>query len=291
MPTPRAPERPSRLTERVLGARFWDSLEQRIPYRAARILEALAVCSDARSVRTFLSGGERAGGMVELRVRPLGGQTVAVRSQSADLWALSDLLPPYHLPPADVVREEDTREIWDLGTNIGLSMAQLALRYPRASVVGVEMDAENLSLCRHNVAAYGDRCAVLHAGVWHSDGEVTYSSQDDDTLAFKIELDANGSGDAGRQRVRALSLNTLLAERGVERVDFAKIDIEGAEREIFQSNTEWAAAVRALKVEVHEPYTVDECLADLRGMGFTAEVDPNYRGILGKPPVMAVRRP
>jgi FkbM family methyltransferase len=282
-----APSRPPRVVERVLEARFWDSLEQRIPYGAARFLEAVAVCSDPRSVRSFLAGGPPGEGVVQYRVRPLGGQAVSVRSHTADMWAITDLLPPYHLPPRDVVSETDAREIWDLGTNIGLAMAQLALRYPNARVAGIEMDARNLELCRRNVAPYGDRCEVLHAAVWSSDGEVSYSADDADSLAYHVDA---GATNGGGTTVRSLSLNTLLAERGVDRVDYIKIDVEGAERELFRENTEWAPAVRALKVEVHEPYTVDECLADLRGLGFDAEVDPNYRGLVGKPPILAVRR-
>ena len=169
------PSRPPRLVERLLEARFWDSLEQRIPYGAARFLEAVAVCSDPRSVRSFVKGGPPGEGVVQYRVRPLGGQPVSVRAHTADLWAITDMLPPYHLPPRDVVPENDAREIWDLGTNIGLAMAQLALRYPKARVTGVEMDQSNLELCRRNVAPYGERCQVLHAAVWSSDGEVSYS--------------------------------------------------------------------------------------------------------------------
>jgi FkbM family methyltransferase len=268
----------------VLEARFWDSLEQRIPYRAARFLEALAVCSDPRDVRSFLAGGPRDQGIVEYRLRPLGGQAVAVRPPSADMWALTDIIPPYHLPPPDVVKP-DAREIWDLGTNIGLAMAQLALRYPNASVTGVEMDQRNLELCRRNVAPYGERCQVLHAAVWHSDGEISYSGDDPASLAYHVDREGSGG-----TKVRSLSLDTLLAERGVDRVDFVKIDIEGAEREVLRENTAWAAAVQAIKVEVHEPYTVDECLTDLRALGFDAEPDQNYRGIVGKPPILAVRR-
>ena len=42
-------------------------------------------------------------------------------------------------------------------------------------------------------------------------------------------------------------------------VDYAKIDIEGAERELLRDNAGWAERVRTVNVEVHEPYTVEEC--------------------------------
>jgi hypothetical protein len=88
----------------------------------------------------------------------------------------------------------------------------------------------------------------------------------------------------------AISLNTMLARFGGP-VDYVKMDIEGSEREVLRTNTEWAAAVRSLKVEVHEPYTVGNCVRDLEALGFRAWLDPAHRSFSrGKTPVVALRR-
>ena len=78
--------------------------------------------------------------------------------------------------------------------------------------------------------------------------------------------------------VPALSLNSLLAREGGERrwVDYVKVDVEGAEAHLLRENTGWADRVGALKVEVHDPYTVDECLADVRSLGFAASRDTRH---------------
>jgi hypothetical protein len=34
--------------------------------------------------------------------------------------------------------------------------------------------------------------------------------------------------------------------------------------------------VRAIKVEVHEPYTVEACIAQLRQLGFSARADDGH---------------
>ena len=54
-------------------------------------------------------------------------------------------------------------------------------------------------------------------------------------------------------------------------------------------NTEWAACVRTMKVEVHPPYRVEECIRDLRALGFSTWAEPNFRWGNGKPPVIATR--
>ncbi len=47
-----------------------------------------------------------------------------------------------------------------------------------------------------------------------------------------------------------------------------KVDVEGAERDLLKKNTQWAARVCALKVEVHGAYSVSECRRDLAAIGF-----------------------
>ena len=77
----------------------------------------------------------------------------------------------------------------------------------------------------------------------------------------------------------ALSPYSLLALAGPGAVvDFAKIDIEGAEIELLRHNAGWAHRVRTMAVEVHAPYTVDECRDDLARAGLR---DPGRPASLG----------
>ena len=277
------------LVQRFWQASFWEGLEDRVSYRIGWRLKGGVIVADVASFRVF--NGRRAadGEEVQLRLRPLGGQPVVVRAGTTDLYAVTDtLLGAHHLPPPGLVSAAHVREIWDLGANIGISMAHFAQTFRRASVVGVELDARNLALCRRNVGPYGGRCEVIHAGVWPDDGRIAYDDSGDQ-LGFQIER--NPERAARGVSVRALSLNTLLAERGGGAVDYLKMDIEGAEREVLRMHTEWAAHVSLIVVEVHEPYTVAECLDDLRRLGFRAWQHPRYRGRSGKPPVFGSRLP
>jgi hypothetical protein len=61
-----------------------------------------------------------------------------------------------------------------------------------------------------------------------------------------------------------------------ESIDYVKMDIEGAEREVLRSNTEWAERVRCIKVEVHHGYSKDDCIADLQRLGFQAYPDATH---------------
>jgi FkbM family methyltransferase len=183
----------------------------------------------------------------------------------------------YHRPPRELARRQ-LELIVDLGANIGLTMADLAVRFPRARLVGVELDADNVFLARANLASWRDRCEVVHAAAWTSDAEVLYAPLPGHTAGHRI----SGAGPAspgGTVRVPALSLATLLERRSPgRRVDYLKMDVEGAEGTLLRENVEWARRVACINVEVHHPYRVDECQRDLSALGFETRTDPRHRG-------------
>lgn len=263
----------------------WEDVRTRAPHRIARLLEGLALTSDRPSLRRWLAArpdGPRQ--EIELRLRPLGGERFRIRGGTADVWALPDTyLPADHLPPSEIERAS-VRLAFDLGANIGMSMSHLAATHPAARVVGVELDADNAELCGRNIAPWAARAQLVNGAVWVRDGEVRYDGAD--ALSFRVDETA-----AGGTSVPALSLDTLLAAHAAGAVvDFVKMDIEGAEQRVLAEHTDWARHVRSIKVEVHEPYTVERCVVDLQRLGFRAWADPSHKGRTGgRPPVIGIR--
>jgi len=244
---------------------------------AAQALRLAQVAADGASFRTMRrqldTGAAGVGRAVRVRVRPLGGAPVVLRCGTSDPQVLWDtFVGRYHLP-LHPLAAMDAAFIVDLGANIGLTMADFAVRHPGARLVGVELDAANAELCRLNTAPWASRCSVVQAAVWHEDGEVHYSRAPGDEWGFRVEREAS----AGDAAARSISLGTLLEAEGDARpVDYLKMDIEGAEREVLRANTGWASLVRRIGVEIHAPYTVDEGLADLAALGFRPEVDHRH---------------
>jgi FkbM family methyltransferase len=209
---------------------------------------------------------------VSLRFREMPDATLTLRPGTEDDSLARDaLFRRHHLPPTSIPPRE-LRTVWDLGANVGLTMAHMATLFPAAQILGVELDADNAALCRHNISAWPDRCELVHAGAWVSDGTVSYTRDPDRPQSFHIE-----SGPASAS-APAISLNTLLQRCGWEQVDYVKMDIEGAEQRVLKENTAWAARVRSIKVEVHHGYGVEECVEDLTRLGFYATPIPRHRG-------------
>lgn len=248
-----------------------------------RWIRAAQLMSDTESMRRFVQFDNIPTNVQEipLNVRPLRGRPFWIRPNTTDKEIVfSTFMHAWHLPPPDLMkRKDEIRLVWDLGANIGTTLAHFCVLFPQAHVVGIEMDSENARICRQNIASWRDRCEVIEAAVWSTDGRVSYVRKAGEEWAFRISDPAEGNSDAAIP-ARALSLNSLSRQCVAEEVDYLKMDIEGAEREVLRLNTAWASHVRFINVEVHDPYTVEECVKDLEGLGFTAQPDPKRLGLI-----------
>jgi FkbM family methyltransferase len=206
----------------------------------------------------------------------LQGQRVQIRRRGSDGRVVYDVfVHEFHLPPPDVVPRAAAL-IFDLGANIGLTMAQFACKFPHAAIVGVELDANNADCCRTNISRWGDRCQVIQGAVWTEDGSVSYEYDEDCQCGLAVDAKPHAPGPATRT-AEAFSLNTLVRRHARDWIiDYLKMDIEGAEREVLRQHTEWAGKVRCIKAEVHGEYSRAECLADLAALGFETREDPNF---------------
>ncbi len=233
----------------------------------ARVLSTPADLARYLGLRVAYARG-RSGAPRTLRLRALGGAAVWCRP-TADVVTLKDtFLQQFHLPP---VALPPAPTILDLGSNVGYTVAHFAHLYPDARVVGVEMDEANLELARRNTARYGTRVRLLHAAVWHRDELVRYAGRKDD--AFRVN--GNGAEENGR-RVRAMRVDRILDDANLARVDYVKMDIEGAEGVVLAEPLDWLERVEALKLEYPPPVSAAAIRQALEARGFETWNDRHH---------------
>ncbi len=145
--------------------------------------------------------------------------------------------------------------IVDLGANIGLSSVFFAQRYPDAKIIAVEPEAGNMRMLRRN-ARHWPGIVPVHAAIWPED--TTLNLQTLDAAGNRLAdwayqtVEAPTAGDA---KVPALSIATLIRQHGIQQIDLLKIDIEGAEFELFSRGTDaWLAITRCVMIETHERF-------------------------------------
>jgi FkbM family methyltransferase len=139
------------------------------------------------------------------------------------------------------------KTIIDAGANIGMSSVYFAHKYPEAKVIAIEAEASNFALLAQNVRPYRNVIPV-HAALWNHDGEISVCEPDPSIGAGNWAfITHEGPG----VKVRAITMQTLLKEIPGGSVDLLKIDIEGSEKEVFES-CDWISDVRCLMIDLHD---------------------------------------
>ncbi|MDC0317541.1 FkbM family methyltransferase [bacterium] len=170
----------------------------------------------------------------------------------------------YHLPSKNLV---SCKTIVSLGANAGFTTANFGYLFPEARILAVELDAENVSLCRKNTSHLGDRCRVEHAGVWYHDGELKYGGEN----VHEFSINRHEKQNQDSLAAPAITIKSLFDAHSINHVDYLKMDIEGAEAEIFDAELDWVEKVSAINLELHPPAEREHCRKKLEDVGFVCE--------------------
>ncbi|MBA2500668.1 MAG: FkbM family methyltransferase [Chitinophagaceae bacterium] len=139
--------------------------------------------------------------------------------------------------------------IIDAGANIGLTSAYFASKYPAASIVSLEPDLENFNWLKNNVKLYGNVHPML-AGLWNQSGHLVITHTNEGNNAFRVEV-LPGYQEGS---IAALTVSEIMRLQNWKTVDLLKIDVEGAEKEIFEKNTDWLPKVKMIALELHDRF-------------------------------------
>lgn len=143
--------------------------------------------------------------------------------------------------------------IVDAGANIGLASIYFANKYPEATILAIEPEGSNFELLKRNVAPY-PRIQPIQAALWDRNEEISLVDPGLGNWGFMTESAKAGeeSHGASRHMVRAMTVDRILEEHGFDRIDILKIDIEGAEKEVFADSGKWISKVDSIIIELHE---------------------------------------
>lgn len=138
--------------------------------------------------------------------------------------------------------------IIDAGAHIGLASRFFAFRYPQASILAVEPVGSNLEVLQRN-AATCPRITVRSGAVWGRAAALASTGEESWSHTFR-------EARAGTPSIRASTVPDLMDAMGWDAVDVLKLDVEGAEREIFgDAAASWLPRVKVIVIELHDRMT------------------------------------
>jgi FkbM family methyltransferase len=154
--------------------------------------------------------------------------------------------------------------IVDAGANIGLTSVLLKAYFPNAAIIALEPLDSNFERLNNIIKTNNlENITILKKGLW---GRSTYLSPDTsfrDGQEWSFRLIE--TSDDTKSSFEVVSIPDIINQFNIEVIDFLKIDIEGGEVSVFnsESNLDWLKKVKVLAIEIHDEF---DCRSDIENI-------------------------
>lgn len=211
---------------------------------------------DKKNIEKYFNAGE----LDEMKKQPYGVSGYAeVEGSKFQFHDARSFHASYEEIIQDKIYEFNTASknplIIDCGANMGLSVYYFSKAYPSAKIIAFEPEEAIFPVLQNNITTYNLNNVTLHKkAVWD---EVT-------TLKFFTDKGMGGSvTNVYKNQEPALVETVILADYLQEKIDFLKMDIEGAEYRVLKNCEALLKNVENIFVEYHSYINEEQHLEDL----------------------------
>lgn len=187
-------------------------------------------------------------------------------------WAREELIPEIFVPKEGEV-------VVDVGAHIGrYTLRASRLVGDKGKVIAVEAEPSNFAALLYNLKLNeANNVIPLDLAAWDCETTLELYIETSSTTHSLVRPRAKSI------EVKARPLDNVLEELGVEKVDWLKIDVEGAEVEVLRGLEKTLSQNPNLKllVEIHSDETLAQCLSILEKPGY--EIRGVQRHLLATP--------
>lgn len=156
--------------------------------------------------------------------------------------------------------EDKPLNIIDAGSNIGLTTLFFLDHFKKGNFVCVEPSPDNFKIIEYNLLnANGNNIVAINGAVWSSNTYIKIVNDFGDKLdwAFRVEETKDPND------IRAFSINQLIEDNKFDYVDILKIDIEGSEKQLFDTSVANLSFLKITKCVVMEIHDFFKCREDI----------------------------
>lgn len=148
------------------------------------------------------------------------------------------------------------RFIVDAGANIGLSAVFFSNKFPSVKIIAIEPERSNFMMLEKNTKGYEN--ILLTKRALSNQPNVNFDVVDKGfgNWGFVTEMQDSKNTKNVIDTVKTITIDEILIEYNLEYLDLLKIDIEGGEKELFESNYEnWLPKTKCIIIELHDGIT------------------------------------
>jgi FkbM family methyltransferase len=165
----------------------------------------------------------------------------------------------------------DVPTIMDIGANVGLFSLFAKSRWSNSRIIALEPEIDNYKMLLKQIELNEFKnLEVMNAAIWIESRKLSIENING-ALAWSYSVGADDTG-----TIRGLTLREIIHSKQIEYIDLLKIDIEGAEVSLFNSDEfilTLKAFVRNLIMETHSTADQLKIVKKLRFAGFETEVE------------------
>lgn len=188
------------------------------------------------------------------------GAELLVRLNTTDL---ATLLHVFGERDYDLEFKHEPQSVIDAGANVGYSAVYFARRFPQATIVALEPEAENFRQLERHAARY-PQIKPVQAALWTHATQLTLQDAGAGAWGFRVGPQGGGTVVA---TVAALGIDDLAEQFSLDRIGLLKMDIEGSEVEVFNASSSWIDRVDCIVAELHDKYRTGCARAFYRATG------------------------
>lgn len=143
--------------------------------------------------------------------------------------------------------------IIDGGGYIGTAAIALHKIYPKARIITIEPSSENYNILIQNIAKYSQITPIKAAISCESGGKLTLRNRGTGTWGFTVIKKPQDNPDSSSiEHVDTISIEDIYKMSDCNEIGIIKLDIEGAEKELFQKNAFQLNKSKAIIAELHD---------------------------------------
>jgi FkbM family methyltransferase len=145
--------------------------------------------------------------------------------------------------------------IVDCGANIGFATVFFKSQFPDARVICIEPDASNYEMLCKNTE-HLKNITLYQSGLWNKPAHLIIENPFDCNKFGCIVKDVESES---AETIQSVTVKQIMEEQDIRLIDILKIDIEGAEKEVFSSDYDyWLSKTRVIIIELHD-YIKEGC--------------------------------
>jgi FkbM family methyltransferase len=168
-----------------------------------------------------------------------------LRSKSSDFKIFTEIFIDNEY---DFKSSEIPEVIIDCGANIGLATVYFKNKYPDVKIFAIEPDINNFELLKKNTEFYDD-IVCINAAVWNQNSFIALNVLDLEECAYR----SYECTEKDTHLVNSITIENIIDKYNLSKIDILKIDVEGAEKEIFSNNyKKFLDITEMIMIELHD---------------------------------------